>query len=382
MTAIQQYLIDLIHAWAAGQTAPVPFPVGVTAGAVQDRLCAHNIEAALGSLLPAASQSESFAQRVNLSRGRTDFLLLELERLLPVIAADNGQPVLLKGAALALGAYREPTDRWFLDLDVLVPQAEVDAVCARLETAGYRHLQGKRDPLFYEKYHLHRIMLGPQGAVIEIHWALTIPGSVYKHDVAGVFDRALSCRVGRQTVPCAAAVDQIFHAVYQNIADGFVDLRRILDLVRLAPGLGLADWNYLVAESRRTGMARGLYLTLHNMKYISGVSIPEGVLSALDPGVMTRRTFRGLRLVGGCLDRQAGGTDGTTQLLHILLTPTARLRAREILRFLWVGEAMLLDRGHRPDQMPGFRPKFLIWLRQVKTLVFFSWRALRALVSG
>jgi len=382
LTAEQQYLIDLIHAWAAGQTTPVPFPAGVTADAVQERLCAHNVEAALGPLLPGSSQDEFFVQQMNLSRGRTDFLLLELERLLSIISAENGRPVLLKGAALALGVYREPTDRWFLDLDVLVPHPELDGVCARLEGAGYRHRKGKRDPLFYEKYHLHRIMLGPQGAVIEIHWALTIPGSVYDHDVAGVFNRAESCVVGRHKVKCAAAVDQILHGVYQNIADGFVDLRRILDLVKLVPGLVAADWDYLVAESQRTGQEKGLYLTLHIMKSISGAALPNEVMSALEPGPATRRTLRGLQVITGCLDRQAGLTAGYTQLLHILLTPNARLQAREIFRSLWVGEAMLLDRGHRPDQMPGFARKCLIWLRQVKTLLFFSWRALRALATG
>ncbi len=382
MSGEQQYLMDLVRAWAGGRTTPLPLPAGVAVQAVRERLLAHNIEAVLGPLLPEPSRDTVFSKQMSLSRSRSDFLLLEYERLLPVLSASAWRPVLLKGAALALRTYEQPTDRWFLDLDVLVPRAEVNGVCARLEAAGYRHLRGKRDPLFYEKYHLHRIMLGPQGSVVEVHWALTIPGSVYGYDVAGVFDRAEICRLGRHEARCAAPVDQVLHAVYQNIADGFIDLRRVLDMTLLMRRLEAVDWRYLVSEAQRTGMARGLYLTLHQVKLIAGVEPPTGTMAALDPGPATRRTLRGLQVVAGCLDRKASSTEGYAQTLHLLLTPGARLRAREIFRSIWVGEALLLDQGHRPDQMPGIAHKTLIGLRQFKTLVFLSWRTARALATG
>lgn len=382
MSADLQYLKDLVQAWAAGRTAPVPLPPTVDLVTMQARLREHNVEAVLGPLLPESARDAVFAKQMDLSRSRTDFLLLEYERLLPLLADGDWRPVLLKGAALALNTYPRATDRWFLDLDILVPKAEVDGVCRRLEAAGYRHLKGKRDPLFYEKYHLHRIMLGPQGSVVEIHWALTIPGSVYRHDVVGVFARAETCRLGRHDIACAAAVDQVLHGVYQNIADGFIDLRRILDTVLLTRSLKAADWNYLVAESQRTGMAKGLFLTLHMMKLIASISAPSEVLAQLDPGSTTRRTLRGLRVDRGCLARQAVSTDGYAQMLHFLLAPTARLRLREILRSVWVGEAMLLDRGHRPDQLPNLARRTVIWLRQVKTLARLSLRAARAYATG
>ncbi len=382
MKAEHRHLRDLVRAWADGRTAPLPLPAGVTTEAITDCLRVHNAEAVLGSLLPASAREEAFVQQVNLSRSRSDFLLLEYERLLPILTAPGCQPVLLKGAALALGTYAEPTDRWFLDLDVLVPRPEVDGACERLEAAGYRHLEGKRDPLFYEKYHLHRIMLGPQGSVVEIHWDLTIPGSVYKHDAAGVLERAEICRLGRHEVACAAPADQILHGVYQHIADGFVDLRRILDQVQLLRRLTPAERNYLVAEAQRTGMARGLWLSLHMVKEIAEFDPGDDLLQPLAPGSATRRTLRGLHVAEGLLERRAARVEGYTQMLHILLTPTERLRCQEILRSLWVGEGALLDRGFRPGHLPGPAKRFLIWLRQVKVLGWVSFRTARALASG
>ncbi len=105
-------------------------------------------------------------------------------------------------------------------------------------------------------------------------------------------------------------------------------------------------------------------------------------MATLDPGAATRRILRGLQVAEGCLDRKADYTEGYTQLLHFLLTPSLPLRTREILRSLWVGEAMLLDRGHQPDQMPGLFRRSVIALRQIRTLLLISWRAARALASG
>lgn len=382
MTGEQQYLADLVQAWASGRTTPLPLPPHVSGEAIIARLRAHNVEVLLAPLLPASAHTPILARQVDVSRARSDFLLLEYERLLPVLTRPDCRPVLLKGGALALGTYAEPSERWFLDLDVLVPKPEVTRVCARLEAAGYRQLRGKRDPLFYEKYHLHRIMVGPQGSLVEVHWDLTLPGSVYHHDVAGVSERAETCSLGRTEALCAAPVDQILHGVYQNIADGFIDLRRVVDLVLLAKRLGPADWDYLVAEAQRTGMAKALSLSLHNMKLIAGQPIPDRVVAALDPGRGLCRTLRGLQVAGGCLDRRAADCDGYVQLLHFLLTPSKRLQMREVMRSIWVGEALLLDQGHRPDQMPDLFQRSLIGLRQLKTLLVASWRASRAFVIG
>ena len=87
LKAEHRHLRDLVRAWADGRTAPLPLPAGVTAEAITDCLLEHNAEAALGFLLPAPAHQEAFVQQVNFSRSRTDFLLLEYERLLPILTA-------------------------------------------------------------------------------------------------------------------------------------------------------------------------------------------------------------------------------------------------------------------------------------------------------
>jgi hypothetical protein len=381
-TPLQQYLINLCHAWAKGATAPVSPPAGVDPDAVRAALQAHNVDAALGDLLPPDWVDAEFTARRATARQRSVDLLLECERILPLVRRHADRPVLLKGAALALRAYPDPGQRWFLDLDLLVPRAAVGPVCRELEQAGYRALAHGRDPRFYEKYHLHRILLGPAGACVEAHWDLTLPASVYRLDGVGVAARSRPDRLGHQAVWRPCAVDQVLHAVYQNIADGWLDLRRVLDLALLVPRLSPAEAVMLTDLARRTGLARGLALSLHVVKCLAGVENPE--LAELDRELdaMAWRLARGLDVAGGCLDRRARSVEGHTALLHLLATPRGSQRFRETGRLLWVGEERLLDMGHRAAALPGVAVRSRIGLQQLVLLGRVSRLAVRALTHA
>ena len=175
-TPLQQYLISLATAWAKGAAGPVVPAADLDAAALRAALLAHNVDARSAACCRPTCADETFTEQLAASRARSTDLLLECERILPLVRRHAERPVLLKGAALALRSYPDPAQRWFLDLDLLVPRSAVGPVCRELEQAGYRPLPDGRDPRFYEKYHLHRILLGPAGACVEVHWDLTLPG--------------------------------------------------------------------------------------------------------------------------------------------------------------------------------------------------------------
>ena len=313
---------------------------------------------------------------------RTAFLLLELERILPAITWEDCHPVVLKGAALAPTLYRDPLERWFLDLDILVPREQVDEVCRRLGEGGYRYYQGLRDPQFYERHHFHRIMNGPQGSVLEVHWGLVTPNSIYSFDVEGVFDRSQPARLGNLDFLVSAPVDQVLHGVYQNIADGYIDLRRVMDMGLLMDTLSRDDWLYLMKESRRVKMGTAFMTWLHVVKSILGKEPPEGIPLELKPGWITRRTLQGLDVAGGLLDRSAESVDGYTYLLHLLFTPNVAKRLSEIKKQLLPGEATFMDSGYTPDNLPVFTKRLHLSLYYTKRLLISSLRAMRALFHG
>jgi hypothetical protein len=382
----RQYLKSLLQAWLdtppGDAVRPVEPPAGLDPAAIRKLLMEHRVEVALGPFLPLNFHNEAFRVSTMAAHQRTTFLLLELERILPAITWDQCQPVVLKGAALASTLYPDPMQRWFLDLDLLVPREQMDEVCRRLEGCGYRHYQGLRAPEYYERYHFHRIMNGPQGSVVEIHWDLTTSQSVYGFDVEGVFERALPARLGRLDIRVAAPVDQVLHGVYQNIADGYIDLRRVMDMGLIMAELSDEDWLYLMKESRQVKMGTAFVTWLHVVKSILGKEPPGGIPAEQVPGWVTRRTLQGLDVAGGLLERSAEKVDGYSYLLHLLFTPNTAKRLRELRRLLIPGEATFMDSGHPPDSLPGWSKRLHLSLYHTKRLLISSWRALRALVHG
>jgi len=384
--AAHLYVKNLLGAWSRDpggrSTEPVPLLDGVDAADVCDLLLAHHLQVLADPFLPDQVKSLSFREGLASSRERTAFLLLELERILPAVTWADCRPVVLKGGALAQGQYTRPDQRWFLDLDILVPRGQVDEVCRRLEAVGYRRIDGNRDPLYYERHHLHRMMVGPQGSTVEVHWALTLPGSHYQFDVPGVFNRAREAKLGRQTMQAASPVDQVLHAVYQQIADGFVDLKRLCDLTLLVQGLSGEEKLYLVKESQRTNMGVGLWLSLHMVKHVLGAKVLWPEVETLAPGWLTTRTLRGLEVERGMLERRAETVDGYSSLLHLLMLNRPSERLRDTGRYVWLGEAELMDFGFRSENMPGLGRRLRLSAFFFKTLLSLGGRATLALLRG
>ena len=320
---IRQWTGDGDAAWSAD-----------AATAVWPALRRHRVEASLGALIPAPVLSPDQAAAVDAARDRTAALLMELERILPGLEAAGCAPILLKGAGLALTVYPDPLVRWFADLDLLVPRERLETACARLEALGYRPAPSRAVWAWYDRHHFHRILIGPRGSVVELHWDLVLPGSVYRTDLAGLRARAQAARLGRQACRVAAPVDQILHAVYQNIANGFVDLRRLLDLVVLTRSLDPAQWSQVLQEATAGRLDRGLELSLHIMKSIAGVPAPTLAFPRpLQPWAW--RLLGGLDVTEGQLARRSESEAGYHDFVHLILVPGARLRTREVARMLW-----------------------------------------------
>ncbi len=341
-------LRTLVRQWAGTEPAAHAWtPAEIEQ--VWPALAAQRVEATLGAFLPRKLLNAGQTAAIATSRERTAFLLMELERILPTVRAADCEPLLLKGGGLALSVYKDPQSRWFVDLDLLVPPDRVAAVCAGLETVGYRPFRGRADWAYYDHHHLHRILIGPAGSVVEIHWALTLPSSAYSYDADGVRARARSVPLGRGTCLVAAPADQVIHAVYQHIADGFVDLRRVLDLVRLVPKMQPRDWREVAELAAGNDLERALAFWLHVMKQITGVTLPELPPPRRPLGPLAWRLLNNLDVPNGCLERRGTRVSAYDQFIHLVLLPSLSLRLRDLGRLAVCSRAYSLQTEHRFD---------------------------------
>jgi hypothetical protein len=360
-----RYLGELARAWAAGATQPVPPPRDL------DRelfLRDFTVAAAAPTLAPFVHRDalpegdwDRCQRALHLARQRTTWLLLELERVMPALEEAGCRPIVLKGAPLALSVYPRPEDRWFIDLDLLLTRAELPSAYAALERLGYRFAETVLSERYYEDHHFHRILRSAQGVYLEAHWAVTLPASAYSFDLDALRRDAMRIPLGRVGILAPSYLDQVLHGVLQNIAGGFNDLRRILDLHLLDRHLSDLDRERLADRARAHNLATGVWLQYRLREVLIGAAIPAPIAEGCAPTPRVRLLLENLDVPGGCLTPRLQGHEGYDRLLHLLCVP-AGCRAREVRRLLLPDAGALLELGLRPEDLrnPRHRLSFLV----------------------
>jgi hypothetical protein len=364
------YLRDLARAWATQADGAVPAPAGLPGNRFL-RLLAN--QPAMQALLPFLDRTflpEREQQRIDaameVSRRRTTVMLLELERILPALAEVGCVPVVLKGGSLALTVYPQPEQRWFADLDLLVRRSDLPRVYDTLNCLGYRDAETICGNEYYEKHHFHRVLVSNQGLYVEVHWALTMPASVYTYDLDTLFGRCLEIPLGHASFLAPHAGDQILHGALQSIAGGFSDLRRILDLHLLDGQLDDDERRRLCARALAASLRTGLWLEYRLREQILDAPIPGVVDEMCRPAPALMRVFDHLNVAAGCLVQRARTEEGYGVMLHWLCIPS-RQRSRELRRYVFPDDCGLLLAGLGRTRPDSFWQRS--WLHLQRTLM-------------
>ena len=348
LDAEQTYICDLARAWAERVDGTVPSQGPLDAARLTRLLESQPAMQTLMPYLDSAMLTEKGCRRVaaalQSSRYRTTMMLLELERILPSLADAGCRPVVLKGASLALTVYDRPEDRWFVDLDLMVEPEQLERTYAALQELGYDFHETQLPASYYEAYHFHRIMTNTWGICLEVHWAVTRPGSVYRYDLDAMRADVSEVVLGDSFFLAPSALDQILHGVLQSIAGGFRDLRRILDLQRLDAVLPPVDHERLCDRARAGNFATALWLQYHVRDQLLGIPIPAVIEQRCRPTSNVVSVLDKLGVAQGCLGPVGTVPEEYPRLLHWLCIPP-RDRRQEIRRFILPGEAEMLEVG-------------------------------------
>jgi len=342
------YLCDIARAWANGVQGPVP----PSSALDKDRFirmvssipAMQTLAPFIDPVILTDLENSQLQKSLQISHHRTIMMLLELERLVPALGEIGCRPVVLKGASLALTVYDKPEHRWFIDLDLLVERGEVEAVYEILGRLGYKHAQTAHPARYYDDYHFHRIMTGPQGVCVEVHWGITLPRSVYTYDLDQLRFAAVEIPLGEASFLGPSAMDQVLHGVLQSVAGGFYDLRRFLDLHLLDSRLDDSEHHLLCARALRHNLATGLWLQYHIREELLGAAMPPVINRLCRPGPSVVRILERLNGAAMCLSDQTRIPSGYAMLLHWLSVPS-RYRTREVRRHLFPDSEGLLEAG-------------------------------------
>ena len=259
--------------------------------------------------------------------------------------------VLLKGAALAAGAYPLPEARTMSDIDLWTPQDFVATAVSAMDALGF-HFDEKED-----RPHALQMMAQGElrffrpdwpGNLVECHLS-PFPGWWLQH-AAAVDDAAIWTRIepirADSTALQLAPEDMIIHLAVHlaiNHQFGLAAVRTLLDIAVSAQTRAV-DWGIVAlrAQSWRVGVA--VWQVLQLFKDLFGLPEVEPALASLRPSRIRRRLLRRFVSAESVLAGQKSRRGVLRLVLLLLLADRPRDMASLVFRALWPEKTWLAAR--------------------------------------
>jgi hypothetical protein len=235
--------------------------------------------------------------------------------------------VILKGAAIAPLFYADPVERDVTDLDLLVRLEDVRDAVRALAKAGYAAPTSFHELLAYRRHHFHFPLEHRDSHVVEIHWALSPPGSLFQLDEATVIEHAI--RLERPSGPPFKAPrpeHMILHLVLQNLQEGFSRVARTVDIDRIISAVPALDWDALASSAVDGRLVSPAALSLRHAMLLLGTPVREEDLCRLLPSRVARFHLAGLLPASSILDQRYQHGHAGRHLLELWLLRSWRDR--------------------------------------------------------
>ncbi len=293
------------------------------------------------------------------SRRWSGLLTLELLRLIPALEESGCAPIVLKGPALAQTVYDSPRDRFFNDLDILIPADTWVTALRVLDKFGYHYSKTARHPSYYEQHHFHKAVQNNMGVRIELHWDLSKPADYYRFDLNDWRKSSRSIEVNGVRIAVPSDEKQLLHAAAQAVSEGFIDLRRVVDAAFLLRN-GSLQLSSVAKSARNQGIQYGLWTLLDLLRTLGGLEVSTELMLKIQPPESRRNCIRSLSLAEKMLDRSTVHRSGLRTWIYWLCCPDPRLTRSKAYSYLFPDDVHLLEMGYSPDSMPSLLNRFRI----------------------
>ncbi len=242
----------------------------------------------LEALPPAARDALAGAQVAAQARARV--ARWELDRIAHALQdAPALQLVAMKGCAYLLAGLPHARGRMFADVDLLVPEARLREVEARLLAQGW---QGAALTPYDERYYrewtheLPPLTHAEREVEVDLHHNVQMRTSRLKPDPARLLAAARPvAAAGSGGWSVLAPIDMTLHAMTHLLYGGEMDdaLRELVDIDALLRHFGAHEagfWEQFCARAVELDLARPAFLGLRYAHRILGTPVPEAVLEA------------------------------------------------------------------------------------------------------
>ncbi len=223
-------------------------------------------------------------------------LYRELRPALRRLRSSGIKVIVLKGAYLAEAVYGDVAMRPMVDVDLLVPGADLSSAQAILLDMGSGQPAAQDiASIRRRRHHLPRIAI--RDLTVEIHRSIVPANGPFMIDDAGLWARARPAMIADVEVLALSPEDLLLHLClhvsYQHRLAGlwsFCDIAGTIQRFR-----DEMDWKGFADRARDWGAARHVGLALHLARSMLGAEVPGHVLERLVPDGINRRMLERAR---------------------------------------------------------------------------------------
>lgn len=309
---------------------------------------------------------------------RNRYLAGELVRLTRLFEAHGLSAIAYKGPTLAQAAYGDLALRQFVDLDILVRQADFAKAAALLTGDGYRQWFDTRalESGFFQAS--KDVFTHHDGLrQVDLHWRLTPRYFPCALDPDSLWARSRRVALEGGSLLTLAPQDLMLALCAHASRHGWVSLSLVCDVAELLRSEPQIDWGEAVEEARRLRGRRMVLLGLYLAHELLGAEPPRRVLA------MARSEAAVLSLANRIKRRLFAKPPDKPELFQPWLVPLRTIeRARDRLRYC-------LDRALAPtvDDDRFLRlPKALLplhyLLRPLRLALRHGYRLIGEIVGG
>jgi hypothetical protein len=297
------------------------------------RSCAALNDPALAGMLRAAAAGAAAGNLAHFA---------SLERIEKRFEAERIPMVLLKGAAVVGGAYRDLALRPMSDLDIWIPDEDMSRAVDALRALGFRQEPGLPDrPSALQRRSSGELVFRPERGehgLVELHYG-AFPGwwirRVASPDAAAVWTRRAPVAPGRHAARLApedAILQTAFHVAVNQF--GQMPLRGMMDLAVLSRAHRI-DWSAVASRAVAWRLATSIWLVLDTTHRLIGLPGSDAALARLRPSRARRAALASLVTPSGILAGRDLTRDARRHLFMLALIDRPRDVARLIGRTLW-----------------------------------------------
>jgi hypothetical protein len=281
---------------------------------------------------PVLKQLLAFARE---NSARSLFLTAELIQLLNGLQGRGIPAIPFKGPALGAWVYGDPALRESNDLDILIPQRNVQEASQFLAARGYRrHLPGagpaeadtnEKDPGRYYIFTHEQ-----SGANLDLQPSLEAPHFSFALDRA-LWDRAVTRKLAGQPMLSFSPEDTLILLCVHGTKDEWAQLKWVCDIAELIDHDKEIRWNQILDQARRLRAKRKFLLGCLLGYQLLGAKLPDDILHHARGD--RRVTASAERIIEQLFVDNRAFTDFERVALYFRMDDTPRDRMKRRLRY-------------------------------------------------